>query len=150
MTEPLCAVLDTNVYIAAFLSKSPTSPTNEILDRWEAGEFVLLFTDAILDEVVEKFDAKGIEREITLNLVARLERTAERVEVAEVPAVVAADPDDDVVLACAVNGRADYLVTYDPHLLDLGEEYQGVKIVKALPFLWKLRGNEPPCEQATD
>mgnify|MGYP001076258779 CR=1 FL=1 len=122
MTEPLRAVLDTNVYVAAFLSKSPTSPTNEILDRWEAGEFVLLFTNAILNEVAEKFDVKGIEREITLDLMARLEQTAERVEVIEVPAVVVADPDDDVILACATNGNADYLVTYDPHLLDLGEE----------------------------
>jgi len=142
VTDLWRVVLDTNVYVAAFLSKSSTSPTNEILDRWEAGEFVLLFTDAILEEVAETFDAKDIEREITLKLITSLRGAAERVEVSEIPPVVIADPDDDVILAYAVNGGADVLVTYDPHLLDLGAEYRGVRIVEALPFLWALRGDE--------
>ena len=63
-----------------------------------------------------------------------------------VPRVVQADPDDDVILACAILGRADYLVTYDPHF-DSPGEYQGVKIAKALPFLWTLRGGQS-SEQA--
>lgn len=148
MTELLRAVLDTNIYVAAFLSKSPTSPTNEILDRWEAGEFILLITAALLDEVIEKLNDRGIDRQITQNLIARLDQAAVNIFLDAVPAVVAADPDDDVILACAVNGGADYLVTYDSHLLDLGEEYQGIKIVKALSFLWKLRGDEPPSDIA--
>ena len=150
MPELLRAVLDTNVYVAAVLTSSATSPTAELLHRWADGEFVLLIADPILEEITEKLREKGVSPERTLELVSRLNLRAEKVTLEEILAVVAADPDDDVVLACAVNGRADYLVTYDPHLLDLGEEYQGVKIVKALPFLWKLRGNEPPCEQATD
>ena len=42
MTERLRAVLDTNVFVSAFLSRNPTSPTREIVQRWQAGEFVLL------------------------------------------------------------------------------------------------------------
>lgn len=55
------------------------------------------------------------------------------------------DPDDDVVLACAVAGRADYLVTYDPHFDVLGEQYQGVRVVRPLSFLWAVRGDRPPA-----
>jgi len=58
--------------------------------------------------------------------------------------VIAEDPDDDHILACAVVGKADYLVSYDPHFESLGEEYQGIKITKALPFLWAVRGDRPP------
>lgn len=40
MTEQrLRAVLDTNVVLAALKSKNPHSPTAELVQRWEAGEF---------------------------------------------------------------------------------------------------------------
>ena len=42
MAKPVRAVLDTNVFVSAALSKNPTSPTREVLERWQRGEFVLL------------------------------------------------------------------------------------------------------------
>ena len=108
MTKRLRAVLDTNVFVSAFLSRSPTSPTRELIQRWLDNEFTLLVSDAILDELA-------------------------------VHPVITADPDDDHILACAVVARADYLVSYDPHFAPLNGTYQGVTIVKALPFLWALR-----------
>jgi predicted nucleic acid-binding protein len=53
--------------------------------------------------------------------------------------VILADPDDDLVIACAVVGQATHLVTYDPHFAVLGGKYQGVHIVDALDFLAVLR-----------
>jgi putative PIN family toxin of toxin-antitoxin system len=44
------------------------------------------------------------------------------------------DPDDNLVLACALAGRAEYLVTGDPDLLVLGK-YEGVSVVKVRDFL---------------
>lgn len=49
-------------------------------------------------------------------------------------AVVTADPDDDVVIACAVAGSADYIVSGDRHLLDMGE-HAGIRIVRPTTFL---------------
>ncbi len=43
------------------------------------------------------------------------------------------DPKDNIVLACAVGGNAQYVITGDPDLLVL-KEYQGVKIVKVADF----------------
>lgn len=51
--------------------------------------------------------------------------------------VIAEDPDDDLVLACAVQAGADYLVSYDPHLLKL-KEYQGIKILTPRELLREL------------
>jgi predicted nucleic acid-binding protein len=34
---------------------------------------------------------------------------------------ISEDPDDDKYLATAVEGRAAFVVTGDPHLLDVGE-----------------------------
>jgi predicted nucleic acid-binding protein len=49
--------------------------------------------------------------------------------------VVAADPDDNKVVECAVVGRSTHIVTGDRrHLLPLGG-YQGIDIVTAAEFL---------------
>jgi hypothetical protein len=37
----LRAVLDTNIFVAAYLSKNPHSPTIELLRRWRQGYYLL-------------------------------------------------------------------------------------------------------------
>lgn len=143
MTEKLKVVLDTNVYVSAFLSRNPTSPTQEIIRRWQAEEFILLVCDALFEEIAEKLIERGIEQERIIEFLALLERLAKWVEIPieMATSVITADPDDDSILACALVGEANYLVTYDPHFDVLAGEYQGIKITKALPFLWTLRGD---------
>ena len=38
------------------------------------------------------------------------------------------DPDDDVILRTAYDGKADYIVSGDNHLLSMGE-FRGIKIL---------------------
>ncbi len=78
----------------------------------------------------------------------RLDWSGIRIHVSHVAPVIEADPEDDKVIACATAGRADYLVTYDPHFLPLGEEYQGVRMVDGLHFLYVVRGDTPPDHQS--
>lgn len=141
MTERLRAVFDTNVYVSAFLSRNPTSPTQELIQRWKSGEFDLLVSDALIDELAEKLQHKGISDGRIAEFLALLGKLAQWIEAPPeaVDALIPGDPDDDAILACAVSGKADYLVTYDPHFDVLGGSYQGISIVKALPFLWRLR-----------
>jgi putative PIN family toxin of toxin-antitoxin system len=141
----LRAVLDTNVFVSAFLSRSPTSPTQELIQRWEADEFTLLISDALLEEVAEKLDAHGISQGRIVEFLTLMDRLAERVVVPDeaVTSVIEADPTDDPILACAAVGEADYLISYDAHFDVLEGEYQGIKITRALPFLWAVRGDSP-------
>lgn len=145
MTDSLQAVLDTNVWVSALLSKNPLSPTRELLARWQRSEFGVITCDAIVDELVDKLLARAIEPTLIVELTALLESLAHWVVVqpdAVLP--VLPDPDDDVVLACAVIGQATHLVTYDPHFDVLAGMHRGVVILKALPFLWLVRGDTPP------
>ena len=146
VSERLRAVFDTNVYVSALLSRNATSPTKELLRRWEDDAFGLMVCDALTAELAEKLDERGAPPPATAELLAQLIRMAEWIDVplASIEPLVANDPDDDVILACALIGRADYLVTYDPHLKQLGELFRGIKIVEALPFLWHVRGDTPP------
>jgi len=144
--QRLRAVFDTSIFVAAHLSKNPHSPTLELLRRWRQGEFELLYSDDLLVEIDEKFSARGIGDEYKDSLLVELRDLATYVEVKplDVKPVIIADPDDDFILACAVVGQADYLVTYDAHFDVLEGEYQGVKITEALPFLWTVRSDSPP------
>jgi predicted nucleic acid-binding protein len=44
------------------------------------------------------------------------------------------DPDDNRVLECAVEGKADFIVSGDRHLLRLGS-YEAIEIVTVRQFL---------------
>jgi uncharacterized protein len=61
-------------------------------------------------------------------------RFATIVEITVDVAGVATHPEDDLVLATALSGNVDYLVTLDRQLLALGE-YRGVRIVSTREFL---------------
>ena len=137
------AVFDANIYVAAYLSTNPRSPNKELFRRWHAREFVLLVSRAILEEVVEKLDELGIHQQLTVELIAHIMADAEYINVTtkDVQRVIEDDPDDDQILACAVVGRADYLVTYDPHFDCLGGEHQGIQILDGLHFLYVVRGD---------
>jgi putative PIN family toxin of toxin-antitoxin system len=140
VTEKISAVLDTNVFVSAALSKNANSPTREALDRWRRGEFVLIICTPLVEEIIEKLTARSVDPEKIVELVETLTNWAEWVEVpAEKIEALLSDPDDNVVVACAVEGKANYLVTYDPHFDSLQGNYRGIKIVKAIPFLEVLR-----------
>ena len=140
VTKKIRAVLDTNVFVSAALSKNANSPTRETLDRWKRDEFVLLICTPLAEEIVEKLLDRHVDNEKVVDLVKTLADWAEWVEVpAEKIESLLSDPDDNVIVACAVEGGANYLVTYDPHFDSLQGEYRGVKIVKAIPILDVLR-----------
>jgi hypothetical protein len=68
----------------------------------------------------------------------------ETVEVKSRPRVVREDPPDDEFLACAVAGRADFLVSGDAHLLAL-RTHEGIPIVAPAAFLQVLdRASKAP------
>jgi len=149
-SPPHRAVFDTNVIIAALKSKNPSSPTVELLERWRNDEFTLLYADDLLLEYREKFITRNIAPAHRIAFLASLDVLGERVELVpdQVKRVVPHDPDDDVFIACAIIGKATHLVSYDPHLLELGESYQGVAILNGLHFLYVVRGDRRPSSQA--
>jgi predicted nucleic acid-binding protein len=107
---------------------------------------MLLYADELLLEYREKFIAREIESELRIAFLASLNAMGERVEIrpGQIEPIVSADPDDDVVIACASIGKATHLVTYDPHLLNLGKSYRGIVILNGLHFLYLVRGDTPP------
>jgi putative PIN family toxin of toxin-antitoxin system len=82
------------------------------------------------------------EREV-LELIEALEAFAEPVEVLVKTRPLSSDPDDDMVLDLAINGRAEALVTYNTkHFMAAGKR-SGIPILTPAELLQKIsRGRE--------
>jgi len=107
--------------------------------------FPTLFApDDLLLEYREKFVTRNIDPALRIAFLASLDVLGERIELApdQIKRVVSNDPDDDIFVACAIVGKATHLVSYDPHLLNLGISYQGIAILDGLHFLYAVRGDK--------
>ncbi len=134
------AVLDTNVFISFLLTRGET--ITRILDGWEDEAFTVLISPQLLAElrrVLEyphlKARIKPAEARALLNL---LETDALLVSGTYSTIGATPDPKDDMIVACAVEGKADYIVSGDPHLLTL-KQYEEVHIVSPAEFTQILR-----------
>ncbi|MGH8510083.1 MAG: putative toxin-antitoxin system toxin component, PIN family [Gammaproteobacteria bacterium] len=132
------AVLDANVLISAAIR--PSGPPGQILAALFARQaFELVLSPTIIVEVEKALRSRKMRRYLQKPAEALL-FLADAVALADVVqdtgsvTGVCRDPDDDVVLAAAVEGRARVMVTGDDDLLTL-DEYQGIAIVAPRVFL---------------
>jgi putative PIN family toxin of toxin-antitoxin system len=131
-------LLDTNVLISGILFRGVP---RTLLERAIRGEFHLVTSPTLLD-VLEDVLVRSFEipSELARAVRTELETLAEVVAPAEVPAV-SRDPDDDQVLAAAVVGQADAVVTGDRDLLVL-ETHQAIPIIRPADLAARLKHAE--------
>lgn len=138
------AVLESNVIVSGVIRQEGT-PGQLLRAALEAGKFTLVTSPFLLQEVAETLWEEKIrkyhrwDQEQLLAFVARLHRQSQVTPGQLQVRVIADDPDDDAVLACAKEGNAAYIVTGDGHLLGLGS-YEGIEIVTPAQFLAALAG----------
>jgi len=138
----LKAVLDTNQFVSSLLSKSGTQA--QILSAWQTGSFQLVISPAIIAEITRvvaypKISAKyGITEMDVNNLIALLRRQALLVEGNTPVAIIEEDPMDNRILACALEGQADCIVSGDRHLLKLSR-FQNIPIISGRAFIQILQ-----------
>jgi putative PIN family toxin of toxin-antitoxin system len=128
-------VLDTNVLISAFgWGGKPEQCLELVLD----GDVEAYCTRSMLDELsrvldYDRFDFSDDEKQSFLAIVtAAFHVTDTKVDVTR-----SDDADDDVFLECAVTVDADYVVSGDTHLLDLGS-HDEIPILPPAAFLERV------------
>ncbi|MGH9399314.1 MAG: putative toxin-antitoxin system toxin component, PIN family [Thermoanaerobaculia bacterium] len=133
------AVLDANVLVSGLIR--PEGPPGRLLVRFlRDSAFELVASPATLDELRRSLRYPRIRRYLRLPeeevdlWVEALGAAALVVEGKVSRRVVAADPADDIYIAAATDGLADYIVSGDRHLLDL-VEHGGIRIVTPRAFL---------------
>ena len=138
----LRAMVDTNLLVSGFIS--PFSYPREIERRWRNGEFVLVTSFGIIEEVNHVLHLPRIQQKYHLTesdiqaFVLTLTHQADCVAGKVVLKGVASDPGDDKVISCAIEAQADFIVTGDKELQQLGV-YLGIRIIDAESFIRVLK-----------
>ncbi|MCC6616485.1 MAG: putative toxin-antitoxin system toxin component, PIN family [Anaerolineae bacterium] len=132
------AVIDTNIIVSAlFWGGAPRA----VLNAARAKRFQMITSKELIDELRDvisrpKFAERLAQVGDTVDSLLETDYHAlvEVVDPAQTEPIIADDPDDNALIACALGGAADYIISGDHHLLDLGE-YQGIKLWTANRFL---------------
>lgn len=129
-------VFDTNIYISAFAI--PGGDAEDAFLHAIRGKFELLISIPILTETAavlqRKFDWSS---DRVQQLILYLSQHTTLVEPSPHLHVLQDEPDNRI-LECAAESRADFIVTGDRRLLDLGQ-YETAKVVKLAEFLALLK-----------
>lgn len=126
-------LLDTNVLIAAFISHGACNDLFEhcaLHHEVVASEFIL---DEFRDKLVSKFGFGRAEAAQAVDLL--LSRIC-MVSPKAPQRVVAADPDDDNIIAAALAGGCECIITGDKALLAL-KEHEQIRIISPSQF-WRF------------
>ncbi|HKC66325.1 MAG TPA: putative toxin-antitoxin system toxin component, PIN family [Pyrinomonadaceae bacterium] len=114
-------VLDTNVLVAYYLSKKKDSANSKVFLLWRTRRRLqLIVSAAVIEEYLEVLQRLGVPQ-------MRINRLEERIRSRQTVAHInlgarpteSRDPDDNLILATAVAGKAEYVVTNDHDLLDI-------------------------------
>lgn len=128
--------LDTNVLVSATFW---TGNSFKIIKLIDDKKIQCILSEEIIeeynrvansDEIIEKVENKSL-------MVSKIVENVISDSLIVMPALklnVIEDPDDNKILECAVEGKADCIISQDNHLLKL-KEYKGIKILTPKEFL---------------
>ena len=140
-------VLDVNICVRRLITQGLAA---EIV--WgQASRYTLYLSEFILSKVAEVARRPHIAQKYHLgeDEVDRYIRRLRNIGII-IPVTTAlnvlVDPEDNQILACAVDARTDYLVTSDPHFASLQGRYQNILVLDPVAFLRLIRSDShhPP------
>ena len=137
---------DTNIFVRSLVQKENLA--NHLISLWLDGQFILVLSQTIVDEVRGVLLRPALMRELqyTHTEALRLINVLPQASIVEVTssAELCRDPKDDKFVDCAISGRVQFLVSYDKDLTDDSELKRalfefGVGVVEPPDFLEKIR-----------
>lgn len=136
------AVIDTNVMVSVAFAKEGL--TKELRDMIAEGVFILVTSKEILGEVYRVLHYPHILKRFTPSEYDIDEFIGMLIEHALITKghysthKIEDDPTDNIFLDCALEAKADYIVSGDKHLRNL-KHFQGVEIVDLTTFLETIK-----------
>ena len=125
-------VLDTSVLVSGMLGGTAT----DVIRRWRNGDFGLIVSEEIVAEYREVLlrPRFGLAAWVVEELLDYVQSAAKWVEPSSDVKADARDPTDNKFLVAAVVGEADWIISSDKDLLDIGE-FEGIRITSPWVFL---------------
>ncbi len=126
-------VLDTNIFISGILFGGKP---RKIIESIIEGKVELYLSSGILNEIKEVLEREkfGFPEHISRQIVFEIESIGHLVRPVEKHSVVHRDDDDNVIIDCAVDAGADFIITGDDDLLSI-HEFNNITIISASDFI---------------
>lgn len=136
MPSETCAVrlvLDTNILVSSLMRKE--TPPYLLYRAWRDQRFELLTSSWQLTEIEDVLSRPRLQKYIleeeAREMVRGLQTEAEQIDTSILDVAYSPDPDDNHILAIAIAGQGDYVVSGDKsHMLSLGDA-DGIPIITA-------------------
>lgn len=121
-------VVDTNFLVSA--TQWDYSVSHKLLLKLIKNNDIIFSTKEILDEFAEVLERDFLytEEEVQ-NLLEIVLQFLTLVTPSKKVDAVKEDSDDNKIIECALESKAEYILSYDKHLLKL-KEYEGINIIK--------------------
>ncbi|MBU0930345.1 MAG: putative toxin-antitoxin system toxin component, PIN family [Nanoarchaeota archaeon] len=128
--------VDTNVLIS---STFWNGNSDKIIKLAENNKIELILSEEIIEEFIKVLNYKEIQEKIkdkNLEMKRSVEKivSISKIVIPKLKINISEDSDDNKILECAVEGKADYIISQDNHLLKL-KEYNKIKILTPKEFL---------------
>jgi putative PIN family toxin of toxin-antitoxin system len=142
LQRKLRAVIDTNLFISGLFARDSVSA--QLQDLWINQDFELVTSIEIIKEISrvlnyprikEHFKPKDKTIKRFFRLIFRKAIISKDIYHTD---KITDDPTDNKFLACALEKKAHYIVSRDPHLRNL-KHYHGIQIVDATTFIEKVK-----------
>jgi len=131
-------ILDTNVWLSAIFWKGEA---DKLINNIQKKKIEIVITKKILSEIVnvlnqeskfQKFiDNRNIAIKDLINTVLDISQFVVSKSIID---VIKEHPADNMILESAIDGAANYIISYNKHLLKL-KEFKGIKVLKPSEFL---------------
>jgi putative PIN family toxin of toxin-antitoxin system len=129
-------LVDANIIISYAISGHKNSPITRVVEGALRGEFTLLLPEEVVEEFGRTVIAKRyLAERITIGeadeLIATVRMVAEVIPALDVIPAVGRDVNDDYLIAYAVVGLAEYIVTGDGDVRSIGVAEHIKKVLPA-------------------
>lgn len=126
-------VYDTNIIISGLFWSGASRRLLKLAEQSKVILFSSLDTERELVRVLQ-YSKFGLSFEESLRFLIYYQSISARIKVSTKINIIDRDPSDNIFLECAIDSFANYIVSGDHHLLDLGG-YKEIKIITAEQFL---------------
>jgi putative PIN family toxin of toxin-antitoxin system len=126
-------VIDTNIFISGFGWDAKPEKVLKLLKHKRIINYISL---EILDELkrVVSYPKLKFSEKLQNRILEFVFFYSEIIEPTEHISHITKDPEDNKFLECAIAARAEFIISGDPHLINIAE-YRAIKIVDAATFL---------------
>ncbi len=129
--------LDTNILVSGTFWSGDSFKILELIDQ---RKIELIISEEIIKEYYKVINSEEIiekikDKDLILNKsVQKIILNSTIVKPKEKFNIIKEDEEDNKIIECAIEGKADYVISKDNHLLKL-KEFKGIKIIKPEFFL---------------